>query len=92
MSNENDILQKQFELQKQIEILETIAKDYLSKEAITRYYTLKSAHQEKALRVISIIARLVETNQIKEKLTDEQFKQLLLNLEKPKRETKIRKV
>lgn len=91
MSSENDVLQKQFELQKQIEILESIAKQYLSKESITRYYTLKSAHPEKALHVITIIAKLAESNQIQEKLTDEQFKQLLLNMEKPKREFKIRK-
>ena len=91
MSNENEALQKQLELQKQIEILENIAKQYLSKEAVTRYYTLKSAHLEKALHVITIIAKLAESNQLQEKLTDEQFKRLLLNMEKPKREFKIKK-
>ncbi len=81
---------RQAELQKQIEILESIVKQYLSKEAMQRYFTLKSAHPEKAIRAITLITSLVQSNQLSEKLSDEDFKDLLHRLE-DKKEFKIRK-
>ncbi len=76
-------------IQQQVAAMETIAKQHLSSEAITRYGALKSAHPQKAIQVIAVIAQLVQQNQIQEKLTDAQFKQLLQHLEPQKRETKI---
>lgn len=75
---------KQAELQKQIEVLESIVKQYLSKEAMQRYFTLKSMHPEKAIRVITLITSLVQSNQLTEKLSDEDFKDLLHRLEEKK--------
>lgn len=76
-------------IQQKVLEIETAAKKYMSQEAITRYGALKSAHQEKALQAIALIAQLGSQNQIKEKITDDQFKQLLMRLEPQKKETKI---
>lgn len=89
--NQEDI-QKQLELQKQIQVLETAVKQHLSKEAISRYGNVKAAHPEKALQIITIMAQLIQSGQITEKITDEQFKEILRRLDKPKQETRIRKI
>lgn len=89
LEEQNKELQAQIQLQQQIELLESIAKQYLSREAISRYGNLKSAHPEKAIQVIALIAQAVQAGQIKEKISDEQFKEFLMQLEKPKKEFKI---
>jgi len=75
---------KQAELQKQIEILENVAKQYMTKEAIERYGNLKSAHPEKAIQAITLIVQLIQSNQLTQKLSDEDFKNILLQLEQKK--------
>lgn len=85
-------LQEQVQLQQQIEFLEGIVKQYLSKEAITRYYTLKTAHPQKALQVVTIIAQAIQNGQLRGKVDDNGFKEILSQLEGPKREVKINKV
>lgn len=82
--------QKQAELQRQVEVLEAVAKQYLSREAVQRYYALKSAHPEKAIRAIMLLTSLVQANQITEKLSDEDFKDLLQRLDQ-KREFNIKR-
>ena len=86
--NQEDI-QKQLELQKQIQLLEATVKQFLTKEAITRYGNIKAAHPQKAMQVITILAQLIQSGQIKEQMNDAQFKELLLNMQEPKQETKI---
>lgn len=81
---------KQADLQKQVEMLESIAKQYLSREAMQRYFTLKSAYPEKAVRAISLITSLVQANKITERLSDEDFKDLLHRMEERK-EFRIKK-
>ena len=76
-------------IQQRILEIENIAKAYMTQEAITRYGTLKSAHPEKAIQAIALVAQLASQNQIKEKITDQQFKALLMKLEPEKKETKI---
>lgn len=85
----NDETEEARKIQQKILEIETLAKKYMAQEAITRYGTLKRAHQEKALQAIALIAQLASNNQIKEKITDEQFKQLLIKLEPEKRQTRI---
>ncbi len=88
---ENTDLQKQLELLKRIDALETIAKQYMTGEAISRYYTLKSAHPELAIRTITIIAQAVQQKQFTEKLSDADFKKLLQQFQEPKKQFNIRK-
>ena len=84
-------LKEQVELRQQIELLENIAKQYMSKEAISRYGNLKSAHPELALQVSALIAQAIQSGQVREKITDEQFKEVLKRIQGPKKEFKILK-
>ncbi|MBS3167800.1 hypothetical protein J4216_01610 [Candidatus Woesearchaeota archaeon] len=80
MKTENN-LEEMKKMQEQIAKLELIAKNQMTNSAVSRYGTLKSAHPKKALQAATIIAQLVSQNQIQEKITDEQFKQLLISME-----------
>ena len=83
--------QEETEVQQQIEALENIAKQYMTKEAISRYYNLKTAHPEKAFQVTAIIAEAIRTGNIKEKITDQQLKELLIEIQQPKKEFRMQK-
>src|SRR3989344_3851791 len=87
LEKQNSELKEQIELNQQIEMLENIAKQYLSKEAISRYGNLKVAHPDVAIQAIAVIAQAA--GQIKEKISDEQFKNILKQMQKPKKEFKI---
>ena len=87
LEKQNSELKEQIELNQQIEMLENIAKQYLSKEAISRYGNLKAAHPDVAIQAIAVIAQAA--GQIKERISDEQFKNILKQMQKPKKEFKI---
>jgi len=78
-------VEEQKKIQEKILEIESMAKKFMTQEAIERYGRLKSAHQQ----AMVLIAHLGSQNQIKEKITDEQFKDILMRLEPEKRETKI---
>lgn len=80
---------EQVKMQQQVNQLETFAKQFLSNEAISRYGNIKSAHPQKALQVVALLAQLGQQKRLQEKLTDEEFKQLLLQLDPEKREVRI---
>ncbi|MBI2673069.1 hypothetical protein HYX19_02305 [Candidatus Woesearchaeota archaeon] len=84
-------IEEEAQLQQQIASLENLAKQYMSGEAITRYSNLKVAHFEKAIQVTVIIAEAIKTGNIREKITDQQLKDLLINLQEQKKEFKIQK-
>ncbi len=84
-------MQEQFEAQEQLEQLESVAKPFLSPEALARYGNLKAVHTEKAIQSIVVIAQLIQQEKIKEKVTDEQYKNLLLRLTPEKKEFRITK-
>jgi len=71
-------------LQKQVQELESIAKQYLSKEALIRYGNLKTAFPDKAVKVATLIVQLINNNQITEMLDDKKFKYLLEQLQNKK--------
>ena len=82
--------EEQAQAQQQIEQLELIVKQVLSKEALIRYGNIKVAHPEKAIQVLVVIAQLIQQQNI-QKLTDEQFKEILKKLTPKKREFKIKR-
>lgn len=82
-------MNEQVALQQQIEQLETIVRSYLTKEALERYGNLKAAHPEKAVQVLTIIGQALQTGQITGKIDDNTFKQLLQQLQQPKKEFKM---
>lgn len=89
MNMEDSEAQEKIKVQQQINALEAVAKQFMSSEAIMRYGSLKSAYQQKALQSLALIATLAKQGQIKEKISDAQYKSLLMRLDEPKRETKI---
>ncbi|MDP6642201.1 MAG: DNA-binding protein [Candidatus Nanoarchaeia archaeon] len=92
MDDSNPQIQEELKMQQQIEMLENIAKQHLTKEAIQRYGNLRLAHQEKAIQVITLIVQAAQAGQLKEKIDDAKFKKLLKQLDTPKKEFKLRKV
>jgi DNA-binding TFAR19-related protein (PDSD5 family) len=65
------------QLKQQLAMIESVAKQKMGKEAISRYGNLKVAHPETAVKAIALIAQAVSAGQVKEKITDEEFKMLL---------------
>jgi len=77
------------ELQSQILQLEQLTKQHLSREALARYSNIKAVDPEKAVHITSIISQLVQQGQITQTVTDEQFKQLLIQIQPKKKEFKF---
>lgn len=70
--------------------MESVVKPYLDRDALSRYGNLKTAHYEKAVQVISLIAQFIQRGEIKEQINDIQFKDILIRLE-PKQKFEIKR-
>ena len=81
MNDEQREAEERLKLQNQMLEIENMAKQYLTSEALSRFGNLKSAHPQKAFHAAALIAQLVQQNQIKSLITDEQFKDLLIRLD-----------
>lgn len=79
------------QLQQQILLLESVAKQFMSREAISRYGALKIAHPETAVKAIAFIAQAVQLGHIKEKLSDEDFKIILKEIKEGKTKFSFKK-
>jgi DNA-binding TFAR19-related protein (PDSD5 family) len=79
------------QIAQQVIALERIAKTKMSKEAISRYGNLKMGHTETAIKAIALIAQAVQTGQIREVLSDEEFKLILLEIQKGKTNFRFKK-
>lgn len=75
-------------LQQEIDAIENFVKQKFTKDAYTRYGNLKSAHPEKALQLITILAQIIQNGSLQAQITDEQLKGLLEKMS-VKREFKI---
>ena len=74
------------ELVQQITMLEQVAKKKMSKEAISRYGNMKLAHPETAVKAIAMIAQAVQMNQVQGILGDLEFKEILREIQRGKKE------
>ncbi len=81
--------QEDTEAQQQFAQVETAVKQLFTKEALARYGNIKTAHQEKALQLIVVLAQLLQSGRIKQKIDDSTLKSILSRLTGEKRETKI---
>tara|TARA_B100001971_G_C18191574_1_gene538952 strand:- start:1065 stop:1397 length:333 start_codon:yes stop_codon:yes gene_type:complete len=84
----NQQAEEQLQLQQQIQQLEIIVKQALTKEALERYGNLKTAHPEKAVQLLVILGQAINSGQIT-KVDDAQLKELLKKLTPEKKEFKI---
>lgn len=78
------------EMIQQVALLENLAKQNMTKEAIARYGNIKLAHPETALKSVAAIAQAAQLGQISEPLTDLQFKELLLNFQQGKKQFNLK--
>ena len=83
---------EQQQLQGQIEQLENLVRQFLTKEALQRYGNLKAAHQDKAVQLLVVLGQAIQQGQIKEKITDEKLKDILKRLQPEKKEFKIKRI
>ena len=82
-------MQEVQEMQQQIQQLEIVIKPLLSKEAWGRYTTLRVGHPEKAVQALVALAQLAQSGNVRAQLTDEQFKQVLVQITPVQKQTKI---
>src|SRR3989338_5878571 len=84
-------LQEQAELQQQLEQLEGLVKNNMSKDALARYGNLKVAHPERAVQLLIVFAQAIQAKQIG-KVDDETLKRILEKITPQKRDITIRRV
>lgn len=90
LTNETDNqYQEEIKLKKEIEKIETLAKQYMTREALSRFGNIKIAHPEKALQVAIAIVNAAKSG-LKERIDDSMLKEILMQLSEEKRETKIK--
>lgn len=82
-------MQEQLKMQQQIAMLEMMAKQNMSKGAISRYGNLKAAHPELAIQVIAFIAQGIQMGKLKGIISDEELKGILMDIQQPKKEFKV---
>ncbi len=72
----------------QVQQVETLVKSKMTKDAVSRYATLKSAHPDKAMQVLLVLAQLIQSKQAMV-IDDQHLKMLLTKINPEKREFKI---
>ena len=75
-------IQQQLEMQKQVDQMEIIVKRHLTKEALQRFGNIKAAHPEKALQVLVVLVEYLQKNP--QQIDDEKLKSLLQSLAEKK--------
>ena len=79
------------QLKQQIEQLETIVKQALTKEALQRYGNLKAAFPDRAVQLLVILAQAIQSGQIN-KIDDDTLKEILKKISPKKKDVKIKRV
>lgn len=82
--------QQESQLQQQIEQLESVVRQFFTKEALQRYGNLKAAHPEKAIQVLVVLGQLAQSGKIQQKITDDKLKDLLKQMEPKKKDFNIK--
>ncbi len=76
-------------LNHQIEQLESMVKPLFTKDALTRYGTIKAAYPDRAVQVLLVLAQASKKGQVSQ-VDDALLKNILVQLTPKQRETKIR--
>ena len=83
--------QEETQLQQQIQQLELMVKQVLTKEALQRYSNLKPAFPDKAVQLLVILANAIQSGQIS-KVDDNTLKEILKKLNEGKKDINIKRV
>jgi len=78
------------QMQQQVEQLELIVKQAFTKEALERFGNLKSAHPEKAIQILVVLAQAIQSGQL-QKIDDTTLKEILKKITPEKKEFKIKR-
>ena len=92
MNAQQQQAQEHAQIQQQVEQMESVVRQFLSKEALARYGSLKAAHKEKALQLLVVLFQAIQKGQVKGKIEDTLLKKILEQLTPKKREIKIKRV
>jgi programmed cell death protein 5 len=92
MGGQQEKLHQQAQMQQQVEQIESVVKQFFTKDALARYGNLKAAHQEKSLQLLIILFQAIQKGQIKGKVDDSTLKKILEQLAPKKREISIKRV
>ncbi|MBI2655080.1 hypothetical protein HYX06_01510 [Candidatus Woesearchaeota archaeon] len=84
--------EEQSQIQQQVEQMESVVRQFLSKESLARYGSLKAAHKEKALQLLVVLFQAIQKGQVKGKVEDALLKKILEQLAPAKKEFKIKRV
>ena len=84
--------EEQAQIQNQIEQVESLVRQFLTKDALARYGNLKAAHKEKAMQLLVVLFQAIQKGQVKGKIEDSLLKRILEQLTPKKKEIKIRRV
>jgi len=79
------------QLRQQLQQLEIMVKQRMTKQALERVGNIKSAHPEKAIQVLAVLGQLIQTGKIEE-IDDDQLKDILMRLTPEKKEFKIKRM
>ena len=79
------------QLKQQIQQLEMIVKQALTKDALERYGNLKAAFPERAVQVLVILTQALQSGQITQ-VDDDTLKEILKKISPEKKDIKIKRV
>ncbi|MBI2546001.1 hypothetical protein HYV81_02365 [Candidatus Woesearchaeota archaeon] len=78
------------EFAQQVQQLEAIVKQRLTKEAVQRYGNIKAANPQKAVQLLAVLGQLIQGGRI-DTIDDELLKKILIRMQEPKKDFNIRK-
>ncbi|MBS3112776.1 hypothetical protein J4418_01720 [Candidatus Woesearchaeota archaeon] len=85
--SQNEAAEEQQALQ-QIQQIEFAVKSKMTRDAVSRYSILKSAHPEKAIQTLMVLAQAIQTKQVNF-IEDDYLKELLSKINSEKKDFKI---
>ena len=82
---------EQEQVRQQIEMMESVVRQFLAKDALERYGNLKAAHKEKALQLLAVIYSAIKKGH-DQQIDDNLLKKIIEQITPKKRDIKIKRV
>ena len=87
-----ELMRLQQEKLQQLEAMENIVRQFLTKDALARYGNLKAAHKEKSLQLLVVLFQAIQKGQVQGRIEDSLLKKILEQMTPKKKEIKIKRV
>ena len=82
--------QDEQQFRQQVQQLETLVKQRMTKEAVQRYGNIKLANPDKAVQLLAILGQFIQSGRL-ETIDDELLKKILMKMQEPKKDFNIKK-